>query len=225
MRIRIPIHKSLYFSFLFLILVTFAVMGFSKSATYYSSNTTMNASILFAIAITPSTALTEGIEFGELTTGTSNNMALNDTTGDVMLNTTVDINCTDYNLTVDSTTTFTVDFHNRAIAGFLNNSDNETIFIANVTLEANKSVTGGNVNYTDQFEPNTVKLNVTWLPIGTNATDDRMPCNDTANDGSGYCAMIYYLDVPSNQPSGVYNTTYCYCAVEVGAGTSNCACG
>jgi len=224
MRIQIPIYKRLYFSIFILVLVTFAVMSFTRGQTEYKSSTIMNATITFAISVTPSPALADGIMFGTLQTNTANNYALNDTTGPFEMNSTTNMNSTDYNLTVGSTTTFNVDFYNQAQYGYLNNSDNETILIRNVTLEANNTWNGENLNYSIAVEPNSVHLNVTWKQIGTEADDENSPCNNTVNDGSGYCAMVYYLDVPVNQPSGNYNTTYCYCAVEVGAGSGNCGC-
>jgi len=184
----------------------------------------MNATITFSIAVNPSTALTGGISFGTIAPPITNQFAINDTTGPYDMNTTH--NNTDYNLTVDSTTSRQVDFFNKAQYGYLNNSNNETILIENVTLEANSSWSGENLNYSIEVEPNDIELNITWRAIGHihNTTDDLNPCNNTAHDGTGYCAMMYWLDVPANQPSGDYNTTYCYCAVEVGEGSGACSC-
>jgi len=207
-----------------LVLLLIPIIDFVYGATSYNSNVIMNATVTFAISVTPSTALGGGIEFGSLSTNTNNNLALNDTTGDYALNVTLNMNSTDYNLTVDSTSTFNVDFFNKAKYGYLNNSENETILIQNVTLEANQSYDGNNVNYTKGYEPNTIRLTASWAGIGSNSTTDKLPCNNTVNTGSGYCAMIYFLDVPANQPSGNYNTTYCFCAVEVGAGSGACSC-
>jgi len=222
MRIRIPIYKRLYISIFILFGITSVIMSFTKGATEYYSSTIMNATVTFAISITPSEALADGIQFGSLAPNTNNNLALNDTTGPFAMNSTPNINSTDYNLTVDSTTTYYVDFFNKAQYGYLNNSEDERILIENVTLEANKTWSDRNLNYTYALEPNQIQLNTSWLAIGSNTTSG--PCSNTVNDGTGYCAMIYFLDVPPNHPSGHYNTTYCFCAVETGAGSSNCAC-
>lgn len=226
MRIRIPIYKRVYFSIFILIGITLVIMTFTKGATIYNSSTIMNATLLFSISVTPSSALADGIRFGTLDQNTNNNWALNISTGDFSMNDTSTINSTDYNLTVDATTTLNVDFYNSAQYGYLNNTNNDTILVENVTLEANSTWSGTNMNYSINEEPWVVKLNITWMQIGEiqNTSDSFSPCNNSANDGSGGCLMNYFLDVPSGQQSGEYNTTYCYCVVEVGVGSTNCAC-
>lgn len=222
--IRIPIYKSLYLFILILGVAVLSLIDFSHGATWYNATTPMNASITIAVAITPSTALADGIQFGTIVMNTNNNLAINDSTNENVILNRTGANATDYNLTVDSTTTHKIDFFNKAQYAFLNNTAGDEIGITNVTLEANLSIRGDNVNYTIAYEPNSITLSDSWAGIGSTSTTDNLPCNNTPADGTGNCSMIYFLDVPNNQPSGTYNTTYCFCAVEVGTGVSLCSC-
>jgi len=200
-----------------MLLILIAFIQFAQSASEYKANTTMNLTVRFYISIMPSQALSDGIQFSSVDPGTSNNFAINDTTGDYQLNSTH--YSTDYYLTVDSSTNGLVDFYNKDDDGFINITSSIGFSIQNVTIEANKTATGTNLNYTKAIEPNNVKLTSFWTKIGG---DVLAPCD--ATPGGQSCYILYFIDVPNGQLAGVYSTTYCFCAVQSGAGSSNCGC-
>ncbi len=173
----------------------------AKSQESVSGNLTINATVGQVVSITLSESLQQGIMFGNLQPGTNNNMALNNTGVG---------NCTNYSISVDSSSTSSVNMWHRA-SGNLTSSSN-TILIGNLTHEANKTWDGENVNMSLTFD-GTYQLTLSYAKIGNGA------CDDTQTGGS--CYIAYWLDVPTNIPSGVYETTYWYC-VNATLGSANC---
>jgi len=198
-------------SVLLLVLISFfGYTGITGFATYQYGSTTMNATVGAWVSITPAATITAGISFGGINPGTSNNTAINDTTGPP------GANCTGYNITIDTSSNVNVDLLNDA-AGDLT-SDGNTIRINNVTLEANQTQCGRNVNMT-VTSGGSVQLNTTYLIMGNNSNTTG-PCKAVA-PGSN-CHIAYWLNVPSSQITGTYTTTYKYCGVQENTASGSC---
>jgi len=178
-----------------------------RADEYSSSSVVMNATVGYTIAINPSSALSRGILFGSLTGNTNNNMAENDTTGAG--------NVTQYNITADSANTDTTEFWHYA-PNMDKQGSSPTLFIGNVTHEANKTTpdSGSNVNMTNTAKHNYGQnpMTTSWATIGNG--------NCSAVSASGNCYIAYWLDVPNNWPSGTYNTTYYYCGNATNGNTA-----
>jgi hypothetical protein len=170
-----------------------------------TSSLPINATVGQVISIKLSNALEQGIMFDRLQPGTNNNMALNDTTGTG--------NCTGYYIEVESSSTSSVNLWHKA-SGHLT-SGSATILIGNLTHEANKTSNGVNVNMSLTFD-GSYPLTLEYAKIGGTPA----PCDNTSVGGT--CYIAFWLDVPSGIPSGVYNTTYVYCA-NATLGTAECS--
>jgi len=185
-----PLVLSGLLASLFLI---FSVFAAEKQET----TTPMNASVSNIVSINLSAdALDRGILFGSVTAGTNNNMAENDTT--------YPGNATDYYVGNAPSTTGNLNFWIKAPD--MDRSGNpDYILIGNVTHEANQTAGGDNINMTITTD-GTVALTTTYQKIGGAA---KAPC-DSVPAGSA-CWMAFWLDVPTNIPDGVYNTTVSLC--------------
>lgn len=196
-----------------LIVIVISFFGYTRItgfATYQYGSTTMNATVGAWVSITPSATITAGIQFGGINPGTNNNMAISDTTGSPATN------CTGYNITVDTSSNVKVDMFNDA-SDDLTYSGN-IIKIENVTLEANQTQCGINVNMTATTD-GTIPLNTTYLIMGDISTAGG-PCK--AVEAGSRCYIAYWLDVPSSQVTGTYTTTYEYCGVQENTGFGSC---
>jgi hypothetical protein len=159
---------------------------------------TTNGTVFISISV--SQALLDGITFGTINPNTNDNPAINNTNG-------VE-GGTAYNITIDSSTTVNVDLYNDASGNLVSGS--YIIAIGNVTHKSNiTSNTGDNLVATDS-----IALSTTYSIIGNNV------CQSLAANSN--CWIRYWLDSPTAQPPGNYTTTYKYCAVENGAGYSQC---
>jgi hypothetical protein len=207
--------KSLTIILLFLLLlVLISFFGYTRLtgfATYQKGSVIMNATVGAWVAINPSSSVISGILFGSLNPNTNNNMAENDTTSDDYTN------CTDYNITIDTSSNTNVDLYNKAEGDLNLIGDGVFIKIENVTLGSNQTADGNNVNMTATTD-GTIPLNTTWLIIGSITTNSG-PCYNV-NEGDN-CYIAYWLDVPSIIP-GTYNTSYYYCGVQNGQGSAQC---
>ncbi len=169
-----------------------------KGAEYSSGNVVMNATVSHVISITPSAAISRGILFGSVTSGTDDNMAENDTTGCGGITAG---NCTEYNLTAGSENTDTTDFYHYA-PDMNKQGSSPILLIGNVTHEANTTEGGINVNMT-LITDGLGLMTTSWAQIGKG--------NCTTVSAGGDCYIAYWLDVPSGLASGTYNTSYYYC--------------
>jgi hypothetical protein len=176
-----------------------------RSQEVRTDSVPINATVGQFISITLSNALGQGILFGNLQPGTNNNMALNDTTGTG--------NCTAYNIAVDSSSTSSVNMWHKASDNLKSGSD--TILIGNLTHEANQTSNGINVNMTLTSD-GSYALTLSYEKIGGSPA----PCDNTPAGEA--CYIAFWLDVPLGIPSGVYNTTYVYCA-NATLGTAECS--
>lgn len=195
-----------------LLLIVLSFFGYTRItgfATYQYGTTTMNATVGAWVAITPSSTITAGISFGNINPGTNNNTALNDTTGPP-------VNCTGYNISIDTSSNVNVDLYNDALGDLT--SGGNTIGIKNVTLEANQTNCGRNVNIT-LTSGGSVQLNTTYLIMG-NYSNTTGPCGNVAAGNA--CHISYWLNVPSSQVTGTYSTTYKYCGVQQTIGVGSC---
>lgn len=187
MRLKIPICFAVFF-----ILI---IVGQTRSDTTYVATISMNATINAWISITPSEALSQGIQFGTITPGSLENNATNNTNGLY--------GGSAYNITIDSLTNTNVDFYNRAndlISG------SNILQIGNVTHNANSTSNNGTV-----IDPvDSIALTTSMAKLGvTGACDNLSP-------GSN-CWIAFWLDAPQNIIGGNYATTYYFCAEKAGS--------
>ena len=201
---KITINKLLFLSGISIFLILLAVLVMASE--YEASSVKMNATIGHLISITPSSAVQRGILFGSVQANTDDNMAENDTTSGSYEN------CTEYSIEADSGNSDDTDFWNKAAD--LNYSAN-IIAIENVTLEANQTADGVNVNMTATTD-GSIELTNDWAAIGGSSS----PCNETAAGSS--CYMAYWLDVPAGIAAGTYETDYYYCG-NATHGTTACS--
>ena len=197
------------FELILLVILALTVLTFlfnsGRPAEYANGTVKMNVTVGQFISITLSPALQSGIQFGQVSAGTNNNMALNDTTGGG--------NCTAYYITNDPSSTSSVNMWHKASSHLTYGSN--VILIGNVTHEANQTSNGVNVNMTLTQDGN-YQLTLSYAKIGGAPA----PCDNVPAGGS--CYIAYWLDVPSGIPSGVYETNYYYCANST-LGTAICS--
>jgi hypothetical protein len=169
------------------------------NSTSCSSPFTYNTTGATFISISISRALMDGIMFGTINPNTNDNPALNNTNGAG--------GGTAYNITIDASTTVDVDLYNDASGDLVSGS--YIIGLGNVTNQANTtSNTGENLVSTGS-----IALSTTYSIIGSICQ------NLVANSN---CWISYWLDSPTAQPPGNYNTTYEYCAVQNSTGYGQC---
>jgi len=177
---------------MFLLLST---LVFAPSGNDYASGSTfLNATITQFVSITPSTALTENILFDTVYPASSGNPARNNSEGAG--------GGTQYNLTVDSSTTGSINFWNK---------------IAALTCTGGNCYVNESASTTDETTGWSSNTTVgTSISIMGNST---VNCTSVAADGN--CWIRYYLDVSTGVTSGNYSTTYTYCGNST-AGSAEC---
>ncbi|MCS7106021.1 MAG: hypothetical protein NZ942_01765 [Candidatus Aenigmarchaeota archaeon] len=178
---------------------TFLVLAcVAKSQEAVSGSVTINATVGQAISISLSQELQAGIRFGQVSPGTNNNKAIGNSG-----------QSTNYSIQVDSSSTSPVNFWHRAAGNLM--SGNNFIGLGNLTHEANTTSDGSNLVGNDgQYQ-----LTTTYTKIGGTPG----PCDNTPPNSN--CYLAFWLDVPLGIPSGVYSTTYYYCA-NATQGTASC---
>jgi len=157
-----------------------------------------SAGVWISISISPS--LSSGILFGTVSPNTNDNNATNNTNGPG--------GGTAYNITIDTSTTVNVDLYHDANGNMISGSS--SIGIGNVTHQANTTSNTGN----NLIPSSSVALSTTYSIIGSNV------CQNLGININ--CWIAYWLDVPSAQLPGDYNTTYEYCTVQTGQGYGQC---
>jgi hypothetical protein len=170
-----------------------------------SNSTTFEVSVW--VSITPSQAILGGVMFGAVDPNTNDNPALNDTTGDG--------GGTDYNITIDTSSNVNVDLYHRATGNLVYSGN--SIGINNVSHAANTtSNTGNNLDdYTEAGDLDSIAMSTSYAIIGGSGV-----CSNLQS--SNNCWMTYWLDVPSGQVPGDYDTDYEYCGVQNGQGSAQC---
>jgi len=166
-----------------------------SGAEYTVGSTNLTATVQQYISLIPSEALAAGINFGTIYSGTTGNPALNNSNG-------VD-GGTAYNITVDSSTTVSVNFWHKLESDL-------PCAGGTCTVRASASKT----NATHGFSTNET-VETTWKVIGNSTVN----CTDVSPGGN--CWIKYYLDVSSGVVSGTYQTTYWYCG-NATTGTATC---
>jgi hypothetical protein len=185
-------------------------INFTSSYSSVTENKTNDAFVCLGgscvqgnfVGLNLSVALQRGILFGSRSVNTTDIMAQNDSTS------LTNINCTEYWIGSDPSTTGNITLWHYALNLSLGESATNVIGIGNVTNHANQTANGVNVNMTNWQASTSVALTTSWTRIG-NVTGQTAPC-DNLNNGS-VCYVAYWLDVPSGIPGGTYNTTYKYC--------------
>lgn len=172
------------------------IMLATQAAETDSSTTVMNATVSNVVSVNISAALTRGILYGSVTANTNNNMAENDTTGTG--------NVTEYFVGNGPTSTGNLNLWDKAADMTRGATVADTIIIANVTYEGNKTTpdNSSNVNMTN-IADGQVTMTTTYSQMADG--------NCTSVASGGVCWLAYWLDVPANIPDGTYNTTYNYC--------------
>jgi len=157
---------------------------------YATGSTTLNVTVKQYIAISVSQALQDGIRFGVVYANTNGNPALNNTSGPN--------GGTEYNITIDSSTSSDVNIFDAISAQLCTNCD--------VKHSTNITQADGDV-----WTTNTSITVTDYDALGN--------CNNLS-PGSN-CWIRYYLDVGSNVQSGDYQVTYCWC-VNSTVGQATC---
>lgn len=188
-----------------LILAVFILRGYA--ANYATGTTKMEATVAATITgITPSAAVTAGIQFGTVDPNTFNNDAINNT------------GCgaggsgTCYNFTIDPASNTNADIANAASGDLLKDGTGpQSIGIGNVTVAGNSTDPNG-----ANLAPSSAQqLSTSFTTIaGCSGSNSIAP--------GGTCHTRYWLNVTLGQTAGYYNTTYCFCGIESGVDPSNC---
>ncbi|MEM2117234.1 MAG: hypothetical protein QW754_05860 [Thermoplasmata archaeon] len=182
------------------ILIITNLTQITNSAEYQTGSTTMNVTVRGYVAISASTCLTGGITFGTLDPNTNGNNATCNTNGPS--------GGTNYNLTVDPSSTVNINFtHSSNRTNLISGGD--TIPISNVKYHSSStSNTDSNLyNY-----GTAISLSNSWGGL-----------ENCGNLGDGQnCWITYFIDIPSSTPPGNYLAGYCWCGRQVGTSESSC---
>jgi hypothetical protein len=191
-----------------LILTFISIMAIIKAADVNSTYSTivMNVTVSNFLGVNLSSAMQRGILFGSLTVNINNNMAQNDSTGTG--------NVTEYWIGNDPASTGTINLYHNASDMTRGSVTTDTIKIANVSHESNKTVPdkSSNVNMTNKADGAILMTNA-YSSIGNG--------NCTSVAIGGACYTAYWLDVPASIVGGTYNTTYNYCG-NLTVGSTTC---
>jgi hypothetical protein len=191
-----------------LVFGTLLVVFFGASYPGYSEqqqtgSTTMNVSIRGFVSITISSCITNGITFNTTDPGTDGNNATCNSgywgTGG-----------TGYNLTVKSDTTVTVNFTHASNQTNLTDWSLNYIMIGNVTSHSNSTASDGAGIWDNATS---TSMSSSWL-----AMED---CEGIPESG-GNCWVTYFLNVPTDQTPGDYDTGYCWCGRQQGQSETLC---
>ncbi len=186
--------------FLALLLAIVTSSHYATSVEYQTGSTTMNVTIRGYVSIGVSDCLTTGITFATQDPNTNDNNASCNTGGPD--------SGTGFNLTVDQSSTVSINFT------YSSNRTNLTdgtyiINIANVTTHSNSTANNG-TNLLDAGTSTT--FNTSWQGMET--------CG-TLGDGAN-CWITYFLDIPAGQPPGTYIVGYCWCGRQQATDEVNC---
>jgi hypothetical protein len=195
MKIKMNLKTLVCISILLALLPVAIVLADSITGQEYAVGTTpLNVTVVQYVSITPSAGIIRGILFGTVYANSYGNPAENDTTGPG--------GGTEYNLTVDPSTTSNINFFDKTPTDLSCTGGTCTDF----NRASRTSATGPwTANYT---------IGIEWKNIaGTE-------CSNIPPGGS--CYIQYFLNVSSGVISGVYNTTYYYCG---NATSGNATCG
>jgi hypothetical protein len=186
--------------FLALLLAIVTSSHYATSVEYQTGSTTMNVTIRGYVSIGVSDCLTTGITFATQDPNTNDNNASCNTGGPD--------SGTGFNLTVDQSSTVSINFT------YSSNRTNLTdgtyiINIANVTTHSNSTANNG-TNLLDAVT--STALSTSWQGMET--------CGNLG-DGTN-CWITYFLDIPAVQPPGTYIVGYCWCGRQQGTDEVNC---
>lgn len=187
------------FAATFTIFSLFAYIGYS--AEYQTGSTTMNVTIRGYVSISVSNCLTNGISFATKDPNTNNNNA---TCNNITTN-----GGTGYNLTVDPSSTVSINFTHATNRTNLTDGVNTISIDANLTYHSNS--TANNASNLKDAATSTALSN-SWKAME----------NCTSLTDSDNCWSTYFLDIPLNQAPGNYWTGYCWCGRQTGTAEGNC---
>jgi hypothetical protein len=177
-----------------LVLLRVAMVLAITGQEYVTGSTVLNVTVAQYVSITPSAGITRGILFGTVYANSYGNPAENDTTGTG--------GGTEYYLTVDSSTSSSVNFFDKTSPDLSCTGGTCTDFNRANKTSATGPWTG---NYT---------IGTEWKKIAGTECDGITPGNS--------CYIQYFLNVSSGVSSGNYSTTYYYCA-NTTAGSATCS--
>jgi len=188
----------LFFGALLVVFSAFSYPGYSDIKQ--TGTTKMNVTVRGWVAISVSDCLTDGITFATQEQNTAGNNA---SCNNISAN-----GGTAYNLTVDATSTVTINFTHASNRTNLTTGTN-TLDIGNVTYNSNSTEN----NATALLGNSTAtSLSTSWVGMEE--------CG-TLGDGAN-CWETYFLDVPAGQAPGVYITGYCWCGRQQDTSDTNC---
>jgi len=177
-----------------------AITQSGYSAEYQTGSTTMNVTVRGYVSISASNCLTTGITFSTQDPNTNDNNASCNTAGPN--------SGTAYNLTVDSSSTVSINFTHASNRTNLTDGTN-ILIIGNVTTHSNSTANNG-----------TNLLNAATSTSLSNSWQGMETCGTVGNAGN--CWSAYFLDIPANQPPGTYLTGYCWCGRQTTTDINNC---
>ncbi len=189
--------------FLGILLVIFSSFPSVYSAEQQTGTTKMNVTIRGWVSISASSCITAGITFNETDQNTrGNNATCNWGQGDN--------GGSGYNLTLGTETTVNVNFTHASNRSNLTTGTYE-IGIANVTYNSNSTEDNGS----------NMLNNDTATALSTN-WDEMEDCTNLDKSTKTDCWETYFLNVPSAQPPGDYETGYCWCGRRTNTAETNC---
>jgi len=188
--------------FLVALLAMFIIVPYpGYSAEYETGQTTMNVTVRGYVSLLASTCLTNGITFETRDPNTDNNNA---SCNNITAN-----GGTGYNLTVDASSTVSVNFTQASNRTNLTDGTNTIVINANLTYNSNST----NNTASNLLDPAVSEaLSNSWKAME----------NCTNLGGSADCWSTYFLDIPDGQAPGNYYTGYCWCGREINKAESLC---
>jgi len=194
MEIKIPKIKSLVTLFILSAILTIYLTSSVFSAETATGTVPLNFTVAQLLSVTKSTEMTTGILFGSISPDNTFHAARNNTAGAG--------GGTQYNWTIDTSSTSNAAFYNKLSAAI-------TCTGGTCTFQVSGSSTSG----TAGFSTNSTFSETAYTAIGN--------CNNIDKNG-GNCWTRYFLNVSIGVASGDYGTatSYAYCANATSGSTA-----
>ncbi|MFH1978210.1 MAG: hypothetical protein ABIJ92_02710 [Candidatus Aenigmatarchaeota archaeon] len=175
-----------------------SISTYTNAAETSTSTTSTNASVSKNVAMSLSTNLSGGIDFGAVNMNTGNNNATGNDDAGPEGDSGNGLRNSSYFITIDTDSNINVDLCIKDETA-LNTSGGDWLNNGNYTWNDNTTANSTEDNETEYvFETTYVKLNTTNLGSG------------------GRTYLRFWLDVPNLQPAGTYNNTVYFKGVENG---------
>jgi len=190
-----------------LLVVFFGVSYSGYSAEQETGTTTLNVTIRGWVSISATTCITNGISFNESDQGTDGNNATCNSGYWLYSG-------TGYNITINSESTVNINFTHASNRSNLT-TGTYNIDIGNVTYNSNSTNSTGAPTGNDLWDNSTATaLSTSWIQM-----ED---CDNNDKTNKPNCWVTYFLNVPSGQEPGDYETGYCWCGRQTTKAESLC---